>query len=120
MISLKLRKSPTSGKCSPCPASCGCVNAATTMCPRSLLSLVRALFPGIGSQKTPLCSGKRGFQSFRAIQIRQYDFVSQLRMLGRIARQRAYLELTARLQRAYDGAALKTGCADDGDELFSV
>ena len=41
-------------------------------------------------------------------------------MLGRIARQRAYLELTARLQRAQDGAALKTGRAYDGDELFGV
>jgi hypothetical protein len=41
-------------------------------------------------------------------------------MLGRIARQRAYLELTASLQRADNGAALLSGCADDGDELFGV
>jgi hypothetical protein len=26
--------------------------------------------------------------------------------------------LTARLERAHDGAALLTGCADDGDELL--
>jgi hypothetical protein len=46
-----------------------------------------------------VCAGKRGFQRFRTIEIRCDDFVSQLRMIGRIARQRAYLELTARLQR---------------------
>ena len=85
-----------------------------------LLALVRARFPEIRHQKNPVCSGKRGFQCFRTTQIRQHDFVGQLRMLGGISRQRADLELTARLQRAHDGAALMTGCADDGDELFGV
>src|ERR1700751_953277 len=41
-------------------------------------------------------------------------------MLGRIARQRAHSELTARLQCAHNGATLLTGCADDGNELRGV
>ena len=41
-----------------------------------LLALVRARFPGIGYQKNPVSSGKRGFQSFRTTQIRQHDLVS--------------------------------------------
>ncbi len=85
-----------------------------------LLALVRARFPEIGYQKNPVCSGKRGFQCLRTIQIRQDDFVSQLRMLGRIASQGACFELTARLQRAHHGAALMTRCTDNGDELFGV
>ena len=67
-----------------------------------------------------MCSGKCGLKRFRTIEIRQNDFVAEVRMLGRIARQRAYFELTARLQRAHDGAALLTGCADDGDELLGI
>ncbi len=85
-----------------------------------LLALVRARFPEIGYQKNPVCSGKRGFQCLRTIQIRQDDFVGQLRMLGRIASQGACFELTARLQRAHHGAALMTRCTDNGDELFGV
>ncbi|CBJ34892.1 hypothethical protein (plasmid) [Ralstonia solanacearum PSI07] len=81
---------------------------------------VRTGFPGMGHQEHAVCSGKRGFKRFRTIEIHQDDFVTQLRMLGRIARQRAYVELTARLQRAHHGAALLTGCADDGDALPGV
>src|SRR4029077_16624499 len=76
--------------------------------------------PGVGHQEYAVCSGKRGFQRFGAIKIRCNDFIRQLRMLGRIACQRAYLELTAGLQRANNGAALLTGCADDSDKLLGV
>ncbi|GAB3094488.1 hypothetical protein GCM10027159_11490 [Lysobacter terrae] len=65
-------------------------------------------------------AGKRGFQCFGAIEIGRNDFIGQRRMLGRIARQRAHLELTARLQCAHDGAALLTGCANDGDKFLGV
>ncbi len=39
-------------------------------------------------------------------------------MLGRIARQGAYLELIAGLKSAYYGASLLPGCADYGDEFL--
>ena len=65
-------------------------------------------------------SGKSGLQRFRTIEVRQHDLVTQLWMLGRIARQRAHSELTVRLQRADNGAALLTGRTDDGDELPRV
>ena len=82
--------------------------------------IAQALDDNICRYENSVCSGKCGFQCFRTIEIRQNDFVGQLRMLGRIARQRAHFELTARLQRAHNGAALLTGCADDGDELLGV
>ncbi len=67
-----------------------------------------------------MCSGKRGLQRLRTIEIRSNDFVGQLRMLGGVARQRAYRELTAGLQRTHNCAALLTGCADDRDEVLGV
>jgi len=60
------------------------------------------------------CSPK----GFGAIQVRLDDFVGDFAMLGRIARQSAYLELIAGLKSAYYGASLLPGRADHGDELL--
>jgi hypothetical protein len=62
-----------------------------------LPGFIRTGFPRIGHQECAVCAGKCGLERFRAVEIRQHDFVAQLRMPGRIARQRAHLELTARL-----------------------
>src|SRR5260370_18276072 len=85
-----------------------------------LFGFVRERLPEVGHEKHTVRSGKRIFQRFRTVQIRENDFISQLRMLGRIARQGAHLELTTRLQRAHDRAPLLTGRADDGDDFLSV
>jgi len=42
-------------------------------------------------------------EGFGAIQVRLDDFVREFAMLGRIARQSAYLELTVGLKSAYYG-----------------
>src|SRR5258708_21802947 len=61
---------------------------------------------------------KCGPKGFGAIQVRLDDFVGEFAMLGRIARQSAYLELIAGLNSAYYGASLLPGCADYGDQFL--
>src|SRR6266403_309424 len=55
---------------------------------------------------------------FGAIQVRLNDFVGEFAMLGRIARQSAYLELIAGLKSANYGASLLPGCADYSDQFL--
>src|ERR1700693_3014719 len=61
---------------------------------------------------------KRSLKGLGAIQVRLGDFVGESAMLGRIARQGAYLELIARLKSAYYGASLLPRCADYGDHFL--
>jgi len=71
-----------------------------------LFRLVCMYIPGIGHHENAIHSGKCGFKRLRTIEIGQNDFIAQLRVLGRVARQRPHLELTALLQRAHNGRRL--------------
>src|SRR5260221_4656831 len=87
---------------------------------RGLLELVGAWFPEIGHQENAVRPFKCGFEGFRPVQIRFYDFVAQLAMLVRVAAQSAYFELAASLEGTHHCASLLPGCADYGDQSFTV
>src|SRR5882757_2310482 len=85
----------------------------------SLLELIGARLPEIGDDKGAVRSCECRLEGLGAIHVPQHDFIGKCAMFARITGQSAHLELAARLQCAYDTAALQPGCADHGDE-FSV
>jgi hypothetical protein len=64
---------------------------------RRLFQFVGAGLPRVGDDEDAVRTGESGLQRFGATQIRRDDFIGEIAMLARIARQCAYFELTLRL-----------------------
>jgi hypothetical protein len=85
-----------------------------------LLELVGTLFPKIGDQENAVCSRECGLEGFRTVEIRFDDFVGEPAVLGWMARQSPYCELTLGLQGTHDSASLVSRCADHGNHFLAI
>jgi hypothetical protein len=67
-----------------------------------------------------MCPRKCGLEGFRTVEIRFDDFVGEPSVLGWMARQSAYCELTLGLQGTHDSASLVPRCADHGNQFLPI